>query len=274
MTSDAADATSQTARHDVSGRMTAAISIMAPAPAGMYEVQIVMARCRSCGSVTRSTRVGTDTVTTMKPRPSRKRQTSSRSMLPAKAPSRLATPHSAVPSTTRRRWPKRSTVSAIAMPPMAAVRLTIDSSQPAWRRSAPKVVADRRDRGRHLADMERRHHAGGDQQADQRPGSSAMRSVLHPCGHGAVDDEVGARSRTRPGCRPGTPRTTRPPAACPCGRSGCAPACACSARRRRRAGGPRCCRPPGWCRATRRWRARPWAPCRWRATWRTARGPP
>ena len=35
MTSDAADATSQTARHDVPGRMTAAISIIAPAPAGM-----------------------------------------------------------------------------------------------------------------------------------------------------------------------------------------------------------------------------------------------
>jgi hypothetical protein len=35
MAADTADATSQAARHDVPGRMTAAISIIEPAPAGM-----------------------------------------------------------------------------------------------------------------------------------------------------------------------------------------------------------------------------------------------
>src|SRR5829696_9591066 len=49
----------------------------------------------------------------------------------------------------------------------------------------PQILEERRDRRRHLADMERRHHAGSDQQADQRPGSSrcaqyCTRAVMAP----------------------------------------------------------------------------------------------
>ena len=96
-----------------------------------------MARRWSAGRAMRSTRVGMATTTAMKPSPSKKRPTSRVSTLGAKAPSPLATTESAVPSRIRRRWPKRSALSAIAMPPSAVIRLTIDSSQPACSRLAP-----------------------------------------------------------------------------------------------------------------------------------------
>ena len=55
------------------------------------------------------------------------------------------------------------------MPPSAVTRLTVDSSQPAWRKAGAQFGADRRQGWRHLADMEGGNDAGRDQQADQSP---------------------------------------------------------------------------------------------------------
>ena len=74
----------------------------------------------------------------------------------------------------------RSAVSAIAMPPSAVIRLTIDSSQPAWLRLAPSSARIDGSDGRHLADMERGDHAGRDQQADQVPRRTRLTRVLLP----------------------------------------------------------------------------------------------